>query len=375
MNDSGNKRIVVKVGSSTLTDSVSSIDERYIENLAKQLSSLISQGWQPVLVSSGAIACGLGRLGMKERPTSTPVLQAAASVGQCELVSVYAKAFEEHDVVVSQILLTRRDTADRDSYLHARDTFDELLSLGALPIVNENDTISIEQICFGDNDSLAALVAVLVEASLVVIVSDVDGLYDSNPLANPDAKLIPTVEKIDSSILDVAGGAGSVAGSGGMLTKVQAARVMMAAGIPLAIISGEVDRGIELTANGACPGTMFIPAHQQHAINSKKLWLALGDNAKGSICIDDGAKNALIRKGGSLLAVGMRSVSGRFDEDDIIDIVDESGVVIARGKVLFGSDVLELAAGKTRDELASNHLLVELSEKPIVHRDELMLFD
>lgn len=375
MNDSGAKRIVVKVGSSTLTDSVSSIDERYIDELASQLSALISEGWQPVLVSSGAIACGLGRLGIKERPTSTPELQAAASVGQCELVSVYARAFDKYGVTVSQILLTRRDTADRDSYLHARDTFDELLSLGALPIVNENDTISIEQICFGDNDSLAALVAVLVDASLVVIVSDVEGLYDSNPLDSPNAKLIPEVNRIDSSILEVAGGAGSAAGSGGMFTKVQAARVMMAAGIPLAIVSGDVERGIELTANGNCPGTMFIPAHQKHAINSKKLWLALGDNSKGSIIIDDGAKRALIGKGGSLLSVGMKQVSGHFDEDDIIDIVDEDGVVIARGKVLFGSDVLELAVGKTRGELADNHLLYELSEKPIVHRDELMLFD
>lgn len=371
----GRKRLVVKIGSSTLTTSASSIDYAYMDDLTRQLSLLKAEGWQVVIVSSGAIACGLGRLGIAERPCDMPSLQAAASVGQSELAGAYAASFDRYGMTTSLVLLTRRDTADREAYLHARDTFDRLLGLGVVPIVNENDTVSVEQIRFGDNDSLAALVACLVDATLLVIASDIDGLYDANPSEVEGASLIPKVSRIDANVISVAGGAGSVAGSGGMLTKVRAARVMMAAGIPMAIVNGKRDNAVVDTARGECPGTMFASSAAPHTITPKKLWLALGDSSRGSLVVDDGAKRALLRRGSSLLCVGVRGVRGSFEADDIVDIEDSDGLVVARGKVSAGSDVLSLAQGRTSEELASNSLLSYLADSPVVHRDDLMIFE
>lgn len=369
------KRLVVKIGSSTLTTSDSSIDYEYMADLTRQIASLKREGWQVVIVSSGAIACGLGRLGMTKRPTDMPTLQAAASVGQSELAGAYADSFGAYDMVTSLVLLTRRDTADRESYLHARDTFDRLLDLGVVPVVNENDTVSIEQIRFGDNDSLAALVSCLIDATLLVIASDIDGLYDANPAQDPNARLIPEVHAIDQKVMAVAGGAGSVAGSGGMLTKVRAARVMMAAGIPMAIVNGKRADALIDAANGKCPGTVFASSEVPHSITPKKLWLALGDSARGSLVIDEGAKNALMSHGSSLLSVGVKDVEGSFEEGDIVDIVDGTGFVLGRGKVSAGSDEISLAKGRKSEELAANRLLSYLAERPVVHRDDLIVFE
>ncbi len=369
------KRLVLKIGSSTLTTSASSIDREYLDMLAAQLACLRERGWQIAIVSSGAIACGLGKLGMSTRPSDIPSLQAAASVGQSELVLAWAKALEPFGMVTSTVLLTRRDTSDRNAYLHARDTFERLLTMGVVPIVNENDTVSVEQIRFGDNDTLAALVACLVDASLLVIASDIDGLYDANPAEVPAARLIPEVTQIDKAIIDVAGGAGSAAGSGGMQTKVRAARIMMAAGTPLAIVHGKAERAIVDTVEGKCPGTVFVASSTPHSITPKKLWIALGDSSHGALVVDDGAKDALVRRGSSLLAVGVCEVRGRFDEGDIIDVEDAAGVIIARGRAEASSDVIELACGKTSEELAANRLIGDLATKPIVHRDECMVFE
>lgn len=369
------RRLVVKIGSSTLTTSDSSIDHAYLRDLTRQLATLKGEGWQVVIVSSGAIACGLGRLGIDVRPSDMPTLQAAASVGQSELAGAYAESFDEYGIATSLVLLTRRDTADRESYLHARDTFDRLLDLGVVPVVNENDTVSVEQIRFGDNDSLAALVACLIDATLLVIASDIDGLYDANPAENAHASLIPRLDAIGPDVIAVAGGAGSVAGSGGMLTKVRAARVMMAAGIPMAIVNGKRDGAIVDTAQGRCPGTMFACSERPHTITPKKLWLALGNSSRGSLVVDDGAKGALLRRGSSLLAVGVSDVRGSFDVDDIVDIEDVRGFVIGRGKVSAGSDEIALAKGRTSEELASNRLLSYLAERPVVHRDDLIVFE
>ncbi len=369
------RRLVLKIGSSTLTTSASSIDLDYLQMLCGQLAALREDGWQIVIVSSGAIACGLGRLGITERPTDMPSLQAAASVGQAELAGAYSKAFDSHGITTSLVLLTRRDTADREAYLHARETLGRLLELGVVPVVNENDTVSVEQIRFGDNDSLAALVACLVDASLLVIASDIDGLYDANPAKDPSARLIPHVERITKEIMSAAGGAGSVAGSGGMLTKVHAARIMLAAGIPLAIVNGKQQDAIVDAANGRCPGTVFDSGDAPHTITPKKLWLALGDNARGALVVDEGAKRALVGRGSSLLCVGVTEVRGRFDEGDVVDIEDADGIVLARGKVSATSDEISLAAGRTSEELAANRLLAYLAEKPIVHRDDCMVFE
>ena len=370
------KRLVVKIGSSTLTTEEGRVDHAYLEALAAQVAQVRAAGWQVVIVSSGAIACGLERLGMSgKRPDDMPTLQAAASVGQGLFVSAYGDAFAKHDMATSLVLLTRRDTADRTAYLHARDTLERLLDLGVVPIVNENDTVSVEQIRFGDNDTLGALVACLIGADFAVILSDVEGLYDANPTQDPNARLIKRVEGIGADIISVAGDAGSPVGSGGMVTKVKAARVLGVAGIPLVVCSGRRENAIVDVAEGREVGTLFVTGEAAHEITPRKLWIALGDAARGAIVVDEGAKRALEQRGSSLLVVGVAGVEGDFAEGDIVDIKDGTGYLFARGRVAFSRDEAELALGRTREELSRNRLLVEMADKPLVHRDDLVIFE
>lgn len=369
------RKVVIKIGSSTLTTSESSIDYEFMNALVDQVARVRARGWQPIVVTSAAIACGLEALGIKRRPSDMPSLQAAASVGQSVLSTAYAKAFRAYGITTSIVLLTRRDTADRSAYLHARDTLSRLLELDVVPIVNENDTVSVEQIRFGDNDTLAALVACLVNADLMVILSDIDGLYDANPHFNSDAKLIECVEKIDESIMGVAGEAGTTVGSGGMITKIKAARVLMVAGIQMVICNGREPEALPRIVSGESVGTRFVAAKKPHEITPKKLWIALGDSARGALIVDAGAKTALIERGSSLLPVGIAAVEGGFEAGDIVDIKDVAGHLFARGKVSASSDELELAQGLSQQALKANRLLAGLSHKPVVHRDELVVFE
>lgn len=369
------KRLVVKIGSATLTTSESSIDYGFLDDLAEQLAQVRQAGWEPIVVTSAAIACGLEALGIAKRPEDMPSLQAAASVGQSALSTAYAQAFGARDMLTSVVLLTRRDTADRSAYLHARDTLNRLLELGVVPIVNENDTVSVEQIRFGDNDTLAALVACLIDADLMIILSDIDGLYTANPLIDPSATLISQVDRVDRTILAAAGGAVSGVGSGGMITKIKAARVLMAAGIPMAICQGRTPNAIVDVAAGKPVGTLFTAPERPHEITAKKLWIALGDSVHGSVMVDEGARAALVERGKSLLSVGVRAVSGSFDIDDVIDVTDETGHVFARGRAAAASDLIALAVGKTREEVAANAILSLLSDRPVIHRDELVVFE
>lgn len=367
--------LVVKIGSSTLTDAGSRIDRAYLQGLADQIAHVRAAGWRPIVVTSGAIACGLEALGIDERPSDMPSLQAAASVGQSALSAAYAEAFARHGITTSLVLLTRRDTADRTAYLHARDTVLRLLELGVVPIVNENDTVSIEQIRFGDNDTLAALVACLVEADLVILLSDIEGLFDANPNLHPDAKLIERVETIGPEIMAVAGGSATTVGSGGMVTKIKAARVLMVAGIPMIVCDGRRAGAIEDAAFGRGVGTLFVASSRPHEITPRKLWIALGDSAKGALVVDDGAKRALLVRGASLLSVGIAQVEGSFDEGDIVDVKDAAGHLFARGRVAASSDAVSLACGLAREDLARNRLLRDLADRPVMHRDELVLFE
>lgn len=369
------KKVVVKIGTSTLIDAQNNVDTAYLGEVAAQVAELRAEGWDTIIVTSGAIGCGLERLGITERPSDIPSLQAAASVGETVLTNAYAQALDAHDILSSLVLLTRRDTADRNAYLHARDTFSRLIDYGVVPVVNENDTVSVEQIRFGDNDTLAALVACLVEADLCIILSDIEGLYDAPPHVSPQAQLIPLVERIDSDIMAVAGDAGSTVGSGGMISKIRAARVLMVAGIPLVVCDGRRKNVIADVVHGEDIGTRFAAHEQPHEITPKKLWLALGDSARGAVFVDAGARDALIRRGSSLLCVGVTGVDGRFDPDDIIDVKDADGIVIARGKVSVASDAIELACGLTREEMENNRLLANLADGPIIHRDELVVFE
>lgn len=375
MQDELKRTLVVKIGSSTLTTSDNSLDYAYFSELADQIARVRALGWRAVIVTSGAIACGLKSLGIAKRPTDMPSLQAAASVGQTTLASAYAEAFGVHDICTSTVLLTRRDTADRTAYLHARDTLKRLLDLGVVPIVNENDTVSVEQIRFGDNDTLAALTAVLVDADLVILLSDIDGLYNANPATDPSAELLPRVEVIGPEILAMGGGVGSSVGSGGMVTKLKSAQVLMAAGIPMAICHGRRQGAIEALAKGESVGTLFSPRQAPHEITPKKLWIALGDAARGTLVVDSGARRALVESGSSLLAVGVSALEGKFNEGDIVDIKDECGHVFARGKVRACSDEVALGIGKSREFLRGNHLLAHLADGSLVHRDDLVVFE
>jgi len=375
MTQARRKIVVVKIGSSTLVDADGTLDRTYVRSFARQIETVRAAGWSPIVVSSAAIACGLDALGIKDRPTDMPSLQAAASVGQGVLSTAYAELFGDLGIMTSVVLLTRHDTANRHAYLHARDTLLRLLDFGVVPVVNENDTTSVEEIRFGDNDTLGALVACLVKADLAVIFSDIQGLYESDPSVDPKANLLHHVDRITEQIMASAGGTGSKVGSGGMVTKIKAARVLMVAGIPLAVCNGrEPDALVRLT-EGESVGTRFSTSKKPHEITNYKLWIALGDAAKGSIIVDDGAKKALEEQGCSLLCVGVADVKGSFEADDIVDIRDTNGHLFARGKVNASSDEVQLARGYSQKQMAGNRLLAPMAEKPIVHRDELVVFE
>ena len=368
-------RIVIKVGTSTLAHPTGRLNIQRIELLCKVMSDLKNAGHQIILVSSGAIAMGFGKLNLPERPKDVPTKQASAAVGQCELMYTYDKLFTEYNHTVAQILLTGDDVEDPDRAEHLRSTFSALLELGCIPIVNENDTVSVEQIRFGDNDTLAALVACLIDADLMVILSDIDGLYTANPQIDPAATLIPVVDRVGRDILAAAGGAVSGVGSGGMITKIKAARVLMAAGIPMVICQGRRADCIVQAAAGEAVGTLFTAPDRPHEITAKKLWIALGDSVHGTVVVDEGARDALVMRGKSLLSVGIRAVEGDFGLDDIVDVADETGHVFARGRAAAASDLLKLACGRSREEVASNAILAVLADRPVIHRDELVLFE
>lgn len=369
------KTMVVKIGSSTVVGEDGRIDRAFLSDLARQAAELRRLGWNLVVVSSGAMACGYPILGFSAKPKGDlPSLQACASAGQCILSAAYDEEFHAHDILTSLVLLTRHDTARRSSYLHARDALLRLVELGVVPVVNENDTVSVAEIKFGDNDTLAALVSCLVSADMCVTLSDIDGLYTANPSVDPGARFIPRVEKIDAKIIGSAGDSSTSVGTGGMITKIRASRILMTAGIESVICSGSEPDALVRIARGESVGTLFAPPVKHLDIAPRKLWIALGDKAHGSVTVDDGAAHALTDNGSSLLAVGVRKVAGSFAAGDILDVKDTSGMVVARGIAEADSDTLELAAGRRQEEIESNRLLAQLAGKPAIHRDNLILF-
>lgn len=368
------KSMVVKIGSSTVTEPGTGVNRPFIARLAHEAVELRSLGWNLVVVSSGAIACGAPVLGFSTRPADMPSLQACASVGQCVLSAAYDEEFRACGLATSLVLLTRHDTARRQSYLHARDALTRLVELGVVPVVNENDTVSVDEIRFGDNDTLAALVACLVSADLCVTLSDIEGLYTANPSIDPNARFVPRVEKIDAAIIASAGDSSSAVGTGGMITKIRSSRILMTAGIPSVICSGADDGALARLARGERVGTLFVPPHARTDIAPRKLWIALGDAAHGSVTVDDGAARALVERGSSLLPVGITAVEGQFEAGDVLDVRDAGGFVLARGIAEAGSDELQLAAGRQQREIAGNHLLQALAGRPAIHRDNLIVF-
>jgi glutamate 5-kinase len=365
----GARRIVIKVGSSTLTSASGGVDREFVGGLVSQVGELIEQGCQVVIVSSGAISAGVERLGLAERPTDMPGLQAAASVGQVALIEVYADRLAQGGHVAGQVLLTRHDTGHRESFLHARDTFERLLSLGAVPVVNENDTVAVDEIRFGDNDTLAALVATMINADLVVLLSDIEGLYDADPRLSSEATLLAQVDELTADLVAAAGGAGSAVGSGGMATKIEAAKVLMKAGIPMVICDGRRERVIVDAAEGRAVGTVFDGG--EGSIGARKLWIALGSRPAGEVVIDDGAVHALRVRNTSLLPAGVVRVTGRFEFGDPIALLDVAGSTVARGLAEMSSEELSRVKGMKSSEIAL--VLPQIAGKAVVHRDRLVV--
>jgi glutamate 5-kinase len=359
-------RIVVKVGSSSLTTAEGGIDPARVRSLVETLAKVRARGAEVVLVSSGAIAAGLAPLGLVRRPRDLATQQAAASVGQGLLVHRYTEEFARHGQTVGQVLLTVDDVTRRSHYRNAYRTFAKLLDMGTVPIVNENDTVATSEIRFGDNDRLAALVAHLVHADLLLLLSDVEGLFDGHP-SEPGTSLLSEVSSDDDLEGVTIGRAGPAGiGTGGMQTKVEAARIATGAGIPVVLTSA--DRAPDALA-GDQVGTMFHPTGRRRP--TRLLWLAHATEPKGSLVLDDGAVRAVVERRASLLPAGITGVTGSFVGGDPVDLVDPQGRPVARGLVNYDSDELPGLIGRSTHALAEE--LGASYEREVVHRDDLVL--
>ncbi len=357
------RRIVVKVGSSSLTTSAGGIDDDRLKALADALAEKRNAGLEIVLVSSGAIAAGLAPLGLAKRPRDLARQQAAASVGQGLLMHRYTSAFGDHGIRVGQVLLTVDDVTRRGHYRNAYRTFAKLLELGVLPVVNENDTVATSEIRFGDNDRLAALASHLVHADALVLLSDVDGVYDHDP-RTPGAVLLDVIRSEDE-LEQVGVSAAGALGSGGMATKLEAARIATGAGIPAVV--GRADQVSDVLSGQA--GSWFAPTGKRRA--TRLLWLAHATDAQGELVLDAGAVLAVTTRGTSLLPAGVVAVRGSFFTGDPVDLVDEKGRAIARGLVNYDSQEVPALLGRTTSELAAE--LGAAYERELVHRDDLVL--
>lgn len=357
------RRVVVKVGSSTLTDAHGRFDEAFVTSMCADLADLRATGAEVVLVSSGAVAAGLEPLGLDARPKDLGRLQAAASVGQVRLVHAYARALAALDVACGQVLLTPEDLVVRERYLNARTTFSELLAYGALPVVNENDTVATEELRFGDNDRLAALVASMLGADLLMLLSDVEGLHDGNPADG--APLVAEVPDLGALDERHRGGTGSSVGSGGMASKLDAARIATFSAASCVIANGRRPGVIADVAAGAPVGTWFPPAAKRP--ESRRLWLAFAHQPSGRLHVDAGAVRALTRRGSSLLAIGITGLDGTFEEGDTVDIVGPDGHPVARGIVRHDAATVTTLRGRPTSAADDG------TAGPVVHRDEMVV--
>jgi glutamate 5-kinase len=362
------RRWVVKIGSALLTDNGCGLKHDLLDNWVSQIAALNERGIEIVIVSSGAVAEGVTRLGWKSRPKVVHELQAAAAVGQMGLIQAYEACFQKYEKHTAQILLTHDDIADRARYLNARTSLNTLLSLGVVPIVNENDTVATDEIRFGDNDTLAGLVANLIDAELLVLLTDQHGLYTADPREDSSAKLIDQAEACDKSLESYAGEGGSL-GRGGMRTKLKAAVIAVKSGTQTVIASG-IDQSVLIkVADGDSVGTLLTTSEE--TVQARKQWLANQAYLRGTVLLDDGAVIALTKNGKSLLPVGIKSVDGEFKRGEIIACIDQSGNEIARGLTNYDSVQTKLIIGKSSKEI--QELLGHIEEDELIHRDNLIL--
>ncbi|MBE9396992.1 glutamate 5-kinase [Pontibacterium sp. N1Y112] len=362
------KRWVVKIGSALLTNDGQGLDHEAIAHWVEQLAALRAQGMEIVLVSSGSVAEGMTRLGWSDRPNEVFKLQAAAAVGQMGLVQAYEANFQRHGMHTAQILLTHEDHSDRKRYLNARATLRTLLDLGVVPVVNENDTVVTNEIRFGDNDTLGALVANLVEADGLVILTDQRGLYKEDPRNNPNAEFVSEGRAGDEALEAMAGGGGKL-GRGGMATKVRAAKLAARSGAVTVIASGREDNLLTRLRGGESVGTLLVPDQQPEA--ARKQWIAGHLQAKGTLVLDPGAVKALKERGKSLLPAGVKSVKGNFSRGEMVLMVDENDYIVARGLVNYGIDAARKIIGKPSSQIET--ILGFIGEEELVHRDNLAL--
>ncbi len=363
------KRIVVKIGSSLLTANGQGLDLDAISHWANQIANLHNAGHEIILVSSGAVAEGMVRMKLASRPTDLPSLQACAAIGQMGLIQTWSSVLDQHDIKTAQILLTHDDLADRRRYLNSCDALQHLIEWRVIPVINENDTVSTDEIRFGDNDTLAAMVAGQVHADLLIILTDQQGMFDADPRSNPNAKLLTSVRALDDELFEMAGG-GGVLGRGGMVTKVRAARLAAKSGCPTLIASGESDNVLSRLMAGEMLGTLFttdndrITAHQQ--------WLAAHLQTAGRLVLDDGAVAAIKEQHRSLLPVGVKTVEGHFERGDVVECVDTQGKRIAVGRVNYSSRSAERVKGLSSDKVLQ--VLGEARSLEMIHRDHMAIY-
>lgn len=366
---SNRQTIVVKIGTSSLTQPESgNLALSTIAALVEILSALQQQGHRVVLVSSGAVGVGCARLGLTDRPKVISVKQAVAAVGQGRLMRIYDDFFTAMQQPIAQVLLTRGDLVERNRYVNVYRTFQELLNLGVIPVVNENDTVAVDELKFGDNDTLSALVASLVDADWLFLLTDVDRLYSADPRTNPDAKPIVLVKNIDDLAVDT-GSSGTQWGTGGMVTKISAAQIATGAGVRTVITRGQEPRNLLKILAGESIGTQFEP--HARPISARQRWIAHGMVPAGKLYLDDGAVNAIRNAGKSLLAAGIIGIEGSFDADEAVRLCNLHGQEIARGLVNYNSQELQKIRGRRSEEIAT--ILGHTGEDTVVHRDNLVV--
>lgn len=362
--------VVIKIGSNALVAADGRLDRRFLGRLAKQIAQARADGWQPVLVSSGAVACGLSRIAASgPAPTAVSERQALAAIGQADLIQAWQLVLGRHGLIGAQVLLTAGDFDDRERYLNLTANLRALSDYGAVPIINENDTVSVEELALGDNDRLSALVASQLKAAKLLLLTDIDGVYDCDPRHHADARLVAEVPEIDSALLASVGGSGRL-GTGGMRSKLNAARLATRTGVPTIIAGARQPQVITRLLAGEALGTR-IPAVDGREPSSRRRWLALARTCRGQLILDAGAVRALCERGTSLLPVGLQRVEGRFDRGDTVCLRDATGVEIGRGLVNLDASEVGRIAGKRWPDAV--RLLGYAIPKTVVHRDNILL--
>lgn len=359
------ERVVVKVGTSTLTSPDMSLNLERIESLARELVQVKRSGRDVVLVTSGAIAAGMGKLGWKTRPKMIPRQQAAAAIGQSHLMHTYEEIFGKYSQLVAQVLLTQEDISDRKRYTNANNTLSTLLHCGVIPIINENDTVAVDEIKVGENDTLSALVTNLIKANILINLSDIDGFYDES------GQVIGVIPSITPEVREMAGGEGSPFSLGGMVTKLRAAEIVTGAGEVMVIANGQKDGIITRILEGHDEGTVFLPRSDK--MSGRKRWIAYSLPCKGAIKVDDGAKLALAKRGKSLLPSGIIEVSGDFEFGDAVGCIDKNDREFARGLINYNTEELKMIKGKQTTQIES--LLGYMYYDEVIHRDNLVILD